>query len=95
MGPQRRLRHVRAATSAAICHMNLESAKLKKRIDTLGCQLGIALGDLDGIYYEREPEDEKILTTLESRLLEISKRSSDLDRQLAVLQDIAMLLHDQ
>lgn len=90
-----RLAHVREATSAAICHMNSESADLKERVDSLGCQLASALGDLEGIYYEREPEDEKAVTILQSRLLEVSKRSKDLDRQLAVLQDVEKLLHDQ
>jgi hypothetical protein len=90
---QRRLAHVKAATSAAICRMNLESADLKERVDNLGCQLASALGDLDGIYYEREPEDEKTLLILESLFLKVSKRSKDLDRQLVVLQDIQKLLH--
>jgi hypothetical protein len=95
MARQDRLAHVRAATSAAIWHMNSESADLKERVERLGCQLASALGDLEGIYYEREPEDERALTILESRFLEVSKRSKDLDRQLAVLQDIDKLLRDQ
>jgi hypothetical protein len=92
---QDRLAHIRAATSAAICHMNLESADLKERVESLGYQLASALGDLEGIYYERDPEDEKALTILESRFLEVSKRSKDVDRQLAVLQDIEKLLQDR
>jgi hypothetical protein len=92
---QDRLAHVRAAASAAKCHMSSESADLKERVDSLGYQLASALGDLEGLYYEREAEDEKAVTILESRFLEASKRSKDLDRQLAVLQDIEKLLHDQ
>ncbi len=74
--------------------MNLEAAALRERVDGLGCQLASALGNLEGIYYEREPEDEKGLSILESRFLEVSKRSKTLDRQLAILQNLEKLLHD-
>ncbi len=92
MARQNGLAHIRAATSAALRHVNLESADLRARVDTLGYQLASALGDLEGIYYEREPEDEKYLSILESRFLDVSKRSKDLDRQLAILLDIQKLL---
>jgi hypothetical protein len=95
MARQDGLAHVRTATSAAICHMNLESADLRARVDTLGCQLASVLGDLEGIYYEREPEDERDLSILESHFLEASKRWKDLDRQLAILHDIQKLLDNQ
>ena len=35
---------------------------LKERVDSLGYQLASALGDLEGLYYEREAEDEKAVT---------------------------------
>jgi hypothetical protein len=89
------LARVRVATSAAICRVNLESVDLRERIDNLGCQLASALGDLDGIYYEREPEDEKTVSILERRYLEVVKRSKNVGRQLAVLQGIEKLLYDQ
>jgi hypothetical protein len=86
------LGRVRAATSAAISQVHAESVNLEERILLLNCKLACALGDLEAIYYEREPEDEIIVSVLEHRFMETVERSKVVGRQLNVLHDIEKLL---
>lgn len=88
------LAQVKSATAAAIDRINLESADLKDRIDWLGLQLASVMGDLEGIYCEREPEDEKSLSILERHFVESLERSKDLERQLNVLQHVEKILNN-
>jgi hypothetical protein len=88
----RKLAGVRAATSAAISQVHAESANLEERILVLNYKLACALGDLEAIYYEREPEDEIMVSALEHRFMETVERSKVVGRQLDVLHDIEKLL---
>jgi hypothetical protein len=86
------LARVRAATSATISQVHAESVALEERILNLNCNLACALGDLEAIYYEREPQDEIIVSVLEHRFMETVKRSKVVDRRLKVLREIEELL---
>lgn len=89
-----RVSTIRAATSAAMLTAESEAAGLKRRVEEVRVSIALALGNEDGIYFEREAEDEKGITLLEAQLLTGERRLQELDLQLQKLAQISRLLDE-
>ncbi len=81
---------IRLATNVALQKTMRKSAALKERVEDLNGRLGWALGDLD--YADREPEDERLITSLEIAFLEAQRRWHLLEHHLDVLKNVDRLL---
>ncbi len=69
----------------ALGSVERELGGLRSRLEEARSRTGLLMGNEDGIYFEREPETERLLALAEGQMMYAQQRVSDLESQKLVL----------
>lgn len=75
---------VRGELRKALSSLDREESGLKLRLEEISTRTAVLMGNEDGVYFEREPADEKRLVEAEAEMMNAYRRLKTLRSQHAI-----------